>query len=446
MQKNEVFWWADAPLEEVGCAPVRPASDAVIVGAGYTGLSAAIRLARAGRSVQVFDRQRAGEGASTRNGGIASGNLRPGRAELIRRFGEARALAILAEAKAAREDLSRFIAEEKIDCDFALTGRFSGASAPGDYDRLAREAEALHRTLGIETYEVPRADQRSVLGTDFYFGGAVRTDVGGLHPAKLHRAMLRIALAAGVTVHDRTAVHGIRSDGDGYEVKTDRGLVRTRDAIVAVNGYADASDRWLRRRLVPVRSRIIATEPLSPNLMGELMPRGMMCSETRRLHYYYRPSPDGRRILFGGRDGTIAGDPDWPTESLRRALIDIFPVLQKTMITHTWFGNVAMNRDMVPRIFTRSGIRYAAGYCGSGVVWARWAGDKAARQILEDPSGGSALDFRPPRAVPLFAGKPWFMPAVFGWLSLQDKLAKRRAWRRRGNSIARRIRCAGSVG
>ena len=155
---------------------------------------------------------------------------------------------------------------------------------------------------------------------------------------------------------------------------------------MAVNGYADASDRWLRRRLVPVRSRIIATEPLSPNLMGALMPRRMMCSETRKLHYYYRPSPDGRRILFGGRDGTIAGDPDWPTENLRQALVDIFPELANTAITHSWFGHVAMNRDMIPRIFTRAGVRYAAGYCGSGVVWARWAGDKAARQILGDSS------------------------------------------------------------
>jgi glycine/D-amino acid oxidase-like deaminating enzyme len=193
-----------------------------------------------------------------------------------------------------------------------------------------------------------------------------------------------------------------------------------------VNGYADAADRWLRRRLGPVRSRIIATEPLSPNLMGALMPRRMMCSETRRLHYYYRPSPDGRRILFGGRDGTIAGDPDWPTENLRQALVDIFPELENTAITHSWFGHVAMNRDMIPRIFTRAGVRYAAGYCGSGVVWARWAGDKAARQILGDSSATSALAFRPPAAVPLFAGKAWFMPAVFGWLSLQDKIARRR--------------------
>ena len=170
----------------------------------------------------------------------------------------------------------------------------------------------LRSSWGIEAYAVPRAEQRSVIGTDYYFGGAVRMDVGGVHPAKLHRSMLDLALAAGATIHARTAVLGIRSDGNEYEVKTARGTVRARDVIVGVNGYADASDRWLRRRLVPVRSRMIATEPLPGTLMSELMPRLMMCSETRKLHYYYRPSPDGTRILFGGRDGTIAGDPDWP--------------------------------------------------------------------------------------------------------------------------------------
>ena len=100
----------------------------------------------------------------------------------------------------------------KIDCDFALTGRFSGASAPGDYDRLAREAEVLNRTFGIEAYAVPRSEQRAVLGTDFYHGGAVRMDIGGLHPAKFHAGLLRLALAAGAAVHGETAVQGIRSE------------------------------------------------------------------------------------------------------------------------------------------------------------------------------------------------------------------------------------------
>jgi len=101
-------------------------------------------------------------------------------------------------------------------------------------------------------------------------------------------------------------------------------------------------------------------------------------------------------------------------------------VLRDVEITHSWFGHVAMNRDMIPRIFSRGGMRYACGYCGSGVVWARWAGQKAAMQVLGSDAGQSALDFRPPRAIPLFEGKSWFMPAVFGWLSLQDKLAQRK--------------------
>ena len=143
MKKNDVYWWLEAPLAALEQAPVPSSADAVIVGAGYTGLSAAIRLARAGRSVAVFDSRSPGEGASTRNGGIASGNLRRAMPSSARRFGEQRAFAILAEAKEAREDLARFIADEKIDCDFALTGRFSGAAAPADYDGLAREADTL---------------------------------------------------------------------------------------------------------------------------------------------------------------------------------------------------------------------------------------------------------------------------------------------------------------
>ncbi|MGI4953818.1 MAG: NAD(P)/FAD-dependent oxidoreductase [Janthinobacterium lividum] len=420
---SEAYWWQAAPLTAIPQRPVEPVCDVAIIGAGYTGLSAAITLARAGRSVQVFDKQRPGEGASTRNGGITSGNLRPSDATLATRFGSPAAAAILEEGKAAREDLYRFIADEGIDCDFALVGRFAGAYAPKDYDTLARSADTLQRTLGIEAYAVPRTEQRGFLGTDTYHGGNVRMDIGGIHPAKFHAGMLRVAQAAGAVIHGETAVSGVAETSAGWQITTSRGAAQARDVLTCTNGYTDRSDRWLRRRLVPVRSRIIATAPLSANLMGELMPRRMMATETRQLHYYYRPSPDGTRILFGGRDGTISGDPAWPTESLRKALVSIFPVLDDVAIEHSWFGNVAMNRDMIPRIFAHGGKRYAAGYCGSGTVWARWAGLKAAQQILGDAAGVSALDMRPPAAVPFFNGRPWFMPAVFAWMTAQDKLS-----------------------
>ncbi len=425
MSTAQPYWWDAAPPASQPPLDVLPASDVAIVGAGYTGLSAAITLARAGRSVQVFDKQRPGEGASTRNGGITSGNIRPTYAQLVSRFGQARADAITAESKAAREDLYRFIAEEKIDCDFKLVGRFAGAATPAAYETGAREAERLARVLGIEAYAVTRAEQRGWLGTDYYYGGNVRMDIGGIHPAKLHAEMLRLALAAGVRVHGETAVAGITSGGDGYTVATARGTVKAAHVISGPNGYTDASDKWLRRRMVPVRSRIIATAPISPNLMATLMPRAMMLSDSRKNHYYYRPSPDGTRILFGGRDGTIAGDPAWPTTALRETMVGLFPELSDTEITHSWFGQVAMNRDMVPRIFSRHGVRYAAGYCGSGTVWARWAGQKAAFQVLSDDAGQSALDFRAPAAVPLFNGTSWFMPGVFAWMTIQDRATAR---------------------
>src|SRR5689334_13164830 len=114
--RGQPYWWEEAPPQHLPQLPVLATADVVIMGAGYTGLSAAIVLARAGRSVHVFDRMRPGEGASTRNGGITSGSIRPSLAEMTRRFGQERADAILAESKAGREDLYRFIAEEKIDC------------------------------------------------------------------------------------------------------------------------------------------------------------------------------------------------------------------------------------------------------------------------------------------------------------------------------------------
>jgi glycine/D-amino acid oxidase-like deaminating enzyme len=347
MMKNTPIWWEDAPPLRSQRSPIAPRCDVAIVGAGYTGLSAAITLARAGREVQVFDKMRAGEGASSRNGGIASGNLRPSLPAMIGRFGEARALAIQAEAKIAREDLIEFITRENIDCDFKLTGRFTGASSPDQYGTLQREAELLRRTLGIEAFALDRTRQRDALGSDYYCGGLVRMDIGGLHPAKLLAAMLRLANEAGAAVAGETAVTRIASTGRGFEIDTTGGRTFARDVIVATNGYTDSANTWLRRRLVPVASCIIATAQLSANLMRTLMPKGYMCGETRKLHYYYRPAPDGQRILFGGRGSSLGDAALAAIPRLKRALVEIFPELDGIEVSHGWYGHVAMNRDMV---------------------------------------------------------------------------------------------------
>jgi glycine/D-amino acid oxidase-like deaminating enzyme len=419
---SEPYWWEAAAPPDTPGETVSPECDAVIVGAGYAGLGAALELARAGRSVQVFDSQRPGEGASSRNGGIASGNLRVGFGELARKRGLDEAKAIYAEGVEARDDLARFIEEEGIDCDFRLSGRFTGAVTPAHYDALSREVDLLNTHLDIGAYGVPRAAQHKEIGSDLFHGGIVRPDMGGLHPAKLHLGMMAVAARAGVRVLGNTAVLGIRRDGDRFEARTARVTVRARDVVVTTNGYTDGADRWLRRRLVPAASRIIATEPLDGELLRGLLPNGRMCGTTRRLYNYFRPSPDGTRILFGGRDRTGGRDPARATARLRAELAAVFPQLTDVGITHSWAGNVAFNLDHLPRLFDHGGIHYAAGFCGSGVVWARWLGGKAAQRILGDARGHSAFAGRPPQAIPLYAGDPWFLPAAVGWFAMRDRL------------------------
>lgn len=428
-EKNTPYWWEAAPVRPLPTQPLAKQADVVIVGAGYAGLTAGLTLARAGRSVTVLDKMNPGEGASSRNGGITSGNIRPSYAELVRKFGEERAIAIEAEGKAAREFIYEFIRSEGLDCDFKLTGRFYGAIGKKQYDAMARSAEKLQKTLGIESYAVAQAEQRQYVGTDYYRGGSVRMDIGGLHPGKYHAEILRVTLAAGVTVHSDTEVKSIVRDGAGFRVETSAGSITGRQVLVCTNGYTDGANPWLRRRIVPVRSRIIATEELPAELMAQLMPRKMMCGEGKVLGYYYRPSPDGTRILLGGRDASQSGEPTYPTMMLRDGLVNLFPELAGVKLSHSWFGNVAMHRDMLPRIFEHNGMTYATGFCGSGVVWAPWIGSRAAHKLLRDDQGKSAFDFRPIPAIPLYAGKPYFMPALIQLYRLQDRIALNRAER-----------------
>lgn len=428
--KKTPNWWEAAPVGPLPKQPLAKILDVAIVGAGYAGLAAGLTLARAGRSVAAFDAMNPGEGASTRNGGITSGTIRPDHASITKRFGEGTAMAIETEGKRAREFLYDFIETEGLDCDFRLTGAFKGALGYDQYDRMARTAESLAKKLGIESYAVPHDEQRAYVGSDFYRGGTVRMDIGGLHPAKFHAELLRVALAAGLKVHSHTPVTAIQSEGRRFRVTTAAGTVQTRQVLVCTNGYTDDAVPFLRRRLVPVRSRIIATEELAPALMASLMPKLMMMGENRQLGYYYRPSPDGKRILFGGRDNSRVGDPVAPTIRLREGLIQIFPELEGVRLSHSWFGNVAMNRDMIPRIFERAGVVYASGFCGSGVVWAPWVGTRAAHRLLgQGEQARTAFDFRPPSAVPFYRGNPWFLPAFLKGYALQDRIAWWRARR-----------------
>jgi glycine/D-amino acid oxidase-like deaminating enzyme len=420
--KSTPYWWEAAPLRERTVEPVPAQSDVAIVGAGYTGLVAALTLARAGRSVVVFDALAPGEGASSRNGGIASASLHRSFGALIDDVGLEGAKAIYTEAAAARAHLHDLVADEKIDCGYARVGRFSGAVRPRDYDRLGREADLLNKHLDYGIEMVARADQHQELATDVYYGGEVRPYIAGLHPAQFHAGLLDRVKGAGVAVIGHTPVTGIVREDQGFTVNTSRGRVRAHNVITATNGYTDAAAPWLRRRVIPLRSRIIATEPLAPGVMDRLMPKRRMLGNTRHLFNYYRPSPDGTRILFGGRGRPGEGHAATDAARLRGEMVNLFPELKDVRLSHSWSGLVALTFDRLPHTGVHDGVHFAAGYCGSGLTWAPWLGRKAALSLLGEDEAPSAFDRYPMPGRPLYSGNPWFMPAVFAWYTMRDRM------------------------
>lgn len=420
--KLQPYWWEEAPVAPL--PPVAPPArvDVAVIGAGYSGLSAALTIARGGRQVVVFEAGDPGEGASTRNGGAVGETLRVLFATMMDRCGLDTATAFYRDVKEARAYLDHLIEGEGIKCHYARVGRFIGCHRPQDYERLARDLELRKKYVGFEAVMVPKAEQHHMIGTDRYHGGRLILSDANLQPALLHCGLLERVLAAGVTVVGRTRVTTIERDGKGFVLTAGRHRIAARDVVVATNGYTGPESPWLRRRLLPIQSQIIATEPLPLTLITRLIPERRQLGDTCYLHYYYRTSPDGTRILFGGRArGQEINDPRRSGIHLFRRMVELFPELATTRITHSWAGFIAYTFDHLQHMFFHDGIHYVSGCCGSGVVMATYLGHKTGLRVLGRPEARTAFD-RPYPTRPLYYGTPWFMPAVIYYFGLRDRL------------------------
>lgn len=415
--KEEPYWLEEAPWRPVPDTALPKAADALIVGSGYTGLSAALTLARAGRNVLVLEASELGYGCSSRNGGMVGGLLKVAPDELARRYGKDRAVALLRESLNALEYTAHLVRSENIACHFARTGKFLGAWRPGHYEKLARALDFLRRELGYDADMVPKAEQRREIGSDLFYGGRVENRQAALHPALYQRGLLERAISAGATVIGRTPVLGVVREKQGFAVQTPKGRIAAREVIVATNGYTTGALRFARRRLIPVGSYMIATEPLGPGLMDRLIPKRRMIVDTRKMVGYYRPSPDGTRMLFGTRISYREMSPRAAAPGIHALMARIFPELAGTKITHAWRGFVAMTFDRLPHLGRHKGIHYAAGYNGSGVAPSTYLGHKIALKVLGSPEGRTAFDELEFPARPYYFGWPWFLPvASLGYL------------------------------
>jgi glycine/D-amino acid oxidase-like deaminating enzyme len=418
--KEQPFWWDAAPLPRLPETGEGTATDVAIVGSGYTGLSAALHLLRGGRSVTILDAEDAGFGASRRNAGYIGRTLKRDVTWLAERYGLDHAIAIYRELDDALKLVQRLIAEEGIDCHLTLCGRFIGATSPAHFEILARDLAAMKRHLGFDFHMLSRTEQRAEMATDFYFGGAVIPDLGALHPGLYHKGLLDRVIAAGGVVRPRAPVLGIdAAEGGGrFRLRTSRGEVSARDVIVATNGYTPAEFPWHARRVIPFSAYMAATEPLGPERMARLIPNGRTCIETQMNITYIRPAPDGSRILFGGLTGSTTPSVSAIAPRLRDLLTRVLPDLDGVKLSHAWTGKCAGTFDFMPHIGVAGGIHYALGYNFAGVPMGTWLGRKLALKILGSAEGSSAFERHAPPTLPLYGGKPWFVPLAmkyFGW-------------------------------
>lgn len=426
-RKETSFWLEGLPEFNNISSKLPLRVDVAIVGSGYTGLNAALQTIRGGRSTAIFEVGLPGQGCSTKNGGQISTSIKPSLEKLSAKFGTQNGIAIRQEGENALNWIGDFITSEKIDCNFSRVGRYHAAHTQKHYELITRDAEKVNRSEGIEAFAVPKAEQLKELGSDVYHGGVVFPRHASVDPGKYHSGLLQRVLDAGVDVFGQCAVLNIEQTSDGFVITTQKGKVKARDVIIATNGYTSKLTPWLQKRVIPIGSYIISTEELDPVVVNELFPTNRIVSDTCKVIYYYRTSPDRKRILFGGRVSATETNPLLSGPKLLEDLYRIFPQIEGIKISHSWTGTVAYTFDEMAHTGQHNGMYYSMGYCGSGVSMASYLGMRLGQKVLGLVEGKTAFDDLPFPTRPLYNGRPWFLPAVVSWYRMQDRIQYQRA-------------------
>jgi glycine/D-amino acid oxidase-like deaminating enzyme len=408
--------------------------DVAIIGAGFTGLSAARSLARGGASVAVFDAQTIGWGASSRNGGMVLTGLKLPAATLIARYGKEATARMYAASLASIDFVEKLVREENIACDFARCGHLEVACKPKHFDDFRRSAQETARHFNHRQRLIPRDQLQSEIGSAIYHGGLVDDSSAGVNPARLVAGLASAAQSAGAAIFEHAHVDQIQREGaSGWKVATARGTLRAQNVIVATSGYTSRVIPALQKKIIPIGSYIIVTEVLHEKLAAELSPRNRMIFDSKNYLYYYRLTPD-RRMLFGGRaaffpetSSTIRRS----AEILRRGMLTVYPQLRDAKIAYVWGGTLDFAFDIMPHAGKLDGLHFSLGYAGHGVAMSTYLGDKVAQSILQgrndSPNEDARRDENPFAAIPfpgaplgLYNGRPWFLPFAGAWYKLLD--------------------------
>ncbi|MFZ3033434.1 MAG: FAD-binding oxidoreductase [Parvibaculum sp.] len=397
-------------------------TDVCVVGAGYTGLSAAIHLAERGYSVTLLEAERVGFGASGRNGGQLGTGHRKDQRALEEKFGREWAHRLWTLAEDSVATVKGLIADHKIDCDLT-PGVIQAAWKAGDIDWMKEEVEHMAKEYGYEKLEfIPQKDIREQIGTTRYFGGLLDKGAAHLHPLNYALGIARAAKAKGVKIYEHTPVTKI-TDTDPAKVHTAHGAVTARFVVVATNGYLKKLEPRMARFIMPINNFIIATEPLGDDMARALIRDNVAVQDTKFVIDYYRLSPDNR-MLFGGGENYSSKFPRDIAAFVSKPMLRVFPQLADARIDYAWGGTLAITMSRMPDFGRLApNIVYAQGFSGQGINMATLAG-----KLLSEAVAGQAerFDWMSGIKVPTFPGGTLLrypgMVAGMLWYAMQDRL------------------------
>ena len=307
--------------------------------------------------------------------------------DLNQKYGSDVADGLFGEAAKALQFVLNLIKTENIDCDLQATGRIQLAWTPAHHKNQAKIAASVN-CFDPDSVELISTDGlRDHINTPCYHGGLYFPGHYALHPWKYHNGLLHAALHRNIPIVADCPAQSIAKTAKGFDVTTPMGTIHAGKVLLATNGYNQAPFDWFAKRVFALPSFILATEPLSPNIISDIAPGRRMMVETRARHSYFRVAPDGPRILNGGRASMVHLDPVKAGQRLHQTMCEVWPQLKDVQITHSWSGNTGYTFSHMPNVGVQDGIHYAMGFSGSGTVMAPYLGMKAAYQALGDPRG-----------------------------------------------------------
>jgi glycine/D-amino acid oxidase-like deaminating enzyme len=419
-------YWQDtaAPFADANADAPEGEVDVAVIGGGFTGLSAALALAQRGANVAVLEAGRVATQASGRNGGHVNNGTAVDVGGLAQKYGLDAARALYHAYDDAVDTVERIVREQQIQCDFRRSGKIKLAAKPEHYEKIARSFELLNRDIDPETDLIPRARIRDEVGSDLFHGGLLHRKSAQMHMGRFGAGIADAARRHGARIYENAPVTALkRLQGHAHRITTPRGTLTAKQVFLATGPSVKGPFPWFRRRVIPIGSFIIATEPLNAAQLDSIMPTRRTATTTKNIGNYFRIAPDNR-LIWGGRARFALSSPTSDAKSgrvLERSLHETFPQLGNVRIDYCWGGIIDLTADRLPRAGEHDGLFYAMGYSGHGAQMSVHMGQKMAAILAGDASVNPFRNLAWP-AIPGHFGPPWFMPFVGAYYRLQDRL------------------------